>query len=299
MSDSYSGDQVPAGVRADAFSDKGASNIAKQLQLARPFVVAVCLTCLTSFSAFGQVWLKLPENVTDPAGGRLLAATGSRFRDAPLNWRSLGLVPPPNNGIATLAREGMDGNGVSSPLLSSSNFSIRFAAFSLAPPNKAWASLNVTRVAGFNQTRANERVPAATHNSDTLTWHGITLYGTYDIGIGWVSHGLPQSPYNYGSSSLVNRNAAGSRFLVEPNNLSQTGVGVEGTEKFAPGWAVVFNASTGINPHSGQLANASASFIKDNGLPRADYSEALDGVRAGQPLNDEYFGEFRPRCSAH
>jgi len=290
ISDSYSGDQVPAGVRADAFFDKGASNIAKQLQLARPFVVAVCLTCLTSFSAFGQVWSKLPENVTDPAGGRLLAATGSRFRDAPLNWRSLGLVPPPNNGIATLAREGIDGNGVSSPLLSSSNFSIRFAAFSLAPPNKAWASLNVTRMAGFNQTRANERVPAATYNSDTLTWHGITLYGTYDIGIGWVSHGLPQSPYNYGSSSLVNRNAAGSRFLVEPNNLSQTGVGVEGTEKFAPGWAVVFNASTGINPQSGQLANASASFIKDNGLPRADYSEALDGVRAGQPLNDEYFG---------
>src|ERR1700752_3679403 len=140
MSDSYSGDQVPAGVRADAFFDKGASNIAKQLQLARPFVVAVCLTCLTSFSAFGQVWSKLPEkNVTDPAGGRLLAATGSMFRGAPRDWRSFGLVPPPNNGIASLAREGMDGNGVSSPLLSSSNFSIRFAAFPLAPPNKAWA----------------------------------------------------------------------------------------------------------------------------------------------------------------
>ncbi len=24
-----------------------------------------------------------------------------------------------------------------------------------------------------------------------LTWHGITLYGTYDVGVGWVSHGLP------------------------------------------------------------------------------------------------------------
>ena len=25
----------------------------------------------------------------------------------------------------------------------------------------------------------------------TLTWHGITLYGAYDVGVGWVSHGLP------------------------------------------------------------------------------------------------------------
>ena len=22
-----------------------------------------------------------------------------------------------------------------------------------------------------------------------LSWHGVTLYGAYDIGVGWVSHG--------------------------------------------------------------------------------------------------------------
>ena len=30
-----------------------------------------------------------------------------------------------------------------------------------------------------------------------LTWHGITLYGAYDAGIGGVSHGLPENGYNY------------------------------------------------------------------------------------------------------
>src|SRR5580698_8880023 len=30
-----------------------------------------------------------------------------------------------------------------------------------------------------------------------LTWHGITLYGAYDVGVGWVSHGLPENGYNY------------------------------------------------------------------------------------------------------
>jgi predicted porin len=116
------------------------------------------------------------------------------------------------------------------------------------------------------------------------------VYGAYDVGVGWVSHGLPQSPYNYEGSSLVNRNANHSRWLVEPNNLQQTGLGVRGKEQFSPGWFVVFNASTGINPQSGQLANASRTDIDDNGLPRSAYSEAIDGARAGQPLNDEYYG---------
>src|SRR5580698_702888 len=123
-----------------------------------------------------------------------------------------------------------------------------------------------------------------------LTWHGITLYGAYDIGVGWVSHGLPENGYNYEGESLVNRNAAGSRFVLAPNNLQQTGLGVRGKEEFIHGWSVVFNASTGINPQSGLLANASATNTADNGLPRASYSEAIDGARAGQPFNDEFYG---------
>src|SRR5271165_6729636 len=81
-----------------------------------------------------------------------------------------------------------------------------------------------------------------------LTWHGITLYGAYDVGVGWVSHGLPENGYNYEGESLVNRNGYQHRFLVAPNNLQQTGVGIRGKEEFRPGWSVVFNASTGLDP---------------------------------------------------
>ena len=123
-----------------------------------------------------------------------------------------------------------------------------------------------------------------------LTWHGITLYGAYDVGVGWVSHGLPENGYNYEGESLVNRNGNQSRFIVAPNNLQQTGFGIRGKEEFMPGWSVVFNVSTGINPQSGLLANASLTDINNNGLPRASYSEAIDGARAGQPFNDEYYG---------
>jgi len=52
----------------------------------------------------------------------------------------------------------------------------------------------------------------------------------------------------------------------------------------------VFNASTGINPQSGQLANMAQTNINNNGLPRGSYSFAGDGARAGQTFNDEFFG---------
>jgi predicted porin len=123
-----------------------------------------------------------------------------------------------------------------------------------------------------------------------LTWHGITLFGAYDIGVGWVSHGLPENGSNYEGESLVNRNGNQSRFLIAPNNLQQTGLGIKAKEEFMHDWFVVFNASTGINPQSGQLANLAVTNINNNGLPRGSYSFAGDGARAGQTFNDEFFG---------
>ena len=128
------------------------------------------------------------------------------------------------------------------------------------------------------------------HTDCALTWHGITLYGTYDVGAGWVSHGLPESPYNYEGESLVNRNGNHPQFLLAPNNLSQSGLGIRAKVEFAQDWFVVFNASTGINPQSGQLANLAATNVANNGLPRSSYSFAGDGSRAGQTFNDEFQG---------
>ena len=137
------------------------------------------------------------------------------------------------------------------------------------------------------------------HTDCPLTWHGITLYGTYDIGVGWVSHGMPESPYNYEGESLVNRNGNHPQWLIAPNNLSQSGLGIRGRLEFMQDWFVVFNASTGINPQSAQLANMAATNVANNGLPRASYSFAGDGARAGQTFNDEFRAVYRPSSSAH
>ena len=124
----------------------------------------------------------------------------------------------------------------------------------------------------------------------TLTWYGITVYGAYDIGVGWVSHGLPENGYNYEGESLVNRNGNHSQFLIAQNNLSQSGLGLRVREEFLPDWSVVLNASTGINPQSGQLANMAATNTSNAGLPRSSYSFVGDGARAGQTFNDEFYG---------
>jgi predicted porin len=123
----------------------------------------------------------------------------------------------------------------------------------------------------------------------SLTWHGITLYGTYDVGVGWVSHGEPENGYNYEGETLINRNGNRSQFLIAPNNLSQTSLGVRGREGLLPGWWGVFNASTGINPQSGDLASTLATDALNNGLPRSSYSATVDGARAGQIFNDELY----------
>jgi predicted porin len=162
-----------------------------------------------------------------------------------------------------------------------------------------WGRESLSGGAEIGQAQAAGQAPAqpqtsepatAPQASDALTWHGITLYGAYDVGFGWVSHGLPENGYNYEGESLVNRNGYKHRFLIAPNNLQQTGFGVRGKIEVAPGWFAVFNASTGINPQSGLLANASRTDIINNGLPRSSYSIAIDGARAGQPFNDEYYG---------
>ncbi|HEY0749147.1 MAG TPA: porin [Steroidobacteraceae bacterium] len=129
-----------------------------------------------------------------------------------------------------------------------------------------------------------------------LTWHGITLYGAYDVGVGWVSHGLPENGYNYEGESLINRNGNHPQFLIAPNNLSQSGLGIKAKIQVLDDWSVVFNASTGINPQSGQLANMAATNTTNNGLPRSSYSVTGDGARAGQAINDEFYGGM---SSAH
>ena len=86
--------------------------------------------------------------------------------------------------------------------------------------------------------------------------------------------------------------------LIAPNNLSQTGLGIRGKEEFVQGWSVVFNASTGINPQSGQLANWQPPTSPTTAFPgRAIRSPATARARVN-PSTTNSTAVYRPSSSA-
>ena len=116
-------------------------------------------------------------------------------------------------------------------------FEIRAAKQGFADETRTGISLAVGQEAAVDikMQRSTPDACASGHEfattDCTLTWHGITLYGAYDVGVGWVSHGLPENGHNYEGESLVNRNGYQHRFLIAPNNLQQTGLGIRGKEE--------------------------------------------------------------------
>ena len=259
---------------------------AAALLLAQPFLLLLWLA-VGAFPAWAQTGASLSGVVTDQ--------TGATLPDVAVTIKNVD-----TGTTRTIATDG--GGHYHASSLPPGRFEIRAAKQGFADETRTGISLAVGQEAtvDIKMQRSTPDACASGHEfattDCTLTWHGITLYGAYDVGVGWVSHGLPENGYNYEGESLVNRNGYQHRFLIAPNNLQQTGLGIRGKEEFLPGWSVVFNASTGINPQSGLLANASATDTVNNGLPRSSYSEAIDGARAGQPFNDEYYAGI---SSAH
>jgi predicted porin len=253
---------------------------AGSLPLAQPFLLLLWLV-MGVFPAWAQTGASLSGMVTDQTGAVLIDVTVTIKNVA-------------TGDTHTIVTDGAGHFQASG--LPAGRFAIRAAKQGFADETRTGISLAIGQdtTVDIKMQRSTPDTCTSGHEFATtdcaLSWHGITVYGAYDVGVGWVSHGLPENGYNYEGESLVNRNANQSRFLVAPNNLQQTGFGVRGKEEFLPGWSVVFNVSTGINPQSGLLANASATQIANNGLPRASYSYAIDGARAGQPFNDEYYG---------
>ncbi|MGA7441128.1 MAG: TonB-dependent receptor, partial [Candidatus Sulfotelmatobacter sp.] len=248
--------------------------------------VGILLSSTLSFPQ-AQMGASLSGVVTDQ--------TGAALRDVAVTIKNVD-----TGATRTIATDG--GGHYQASGLRPGHFEIRAAKPGFADETRMGIGLAVGQDAAVDikMQRSTPDACASGHEfattDCTLTWHGITLYGAYDVGVGWVNHGLPENAVNYEGESLVNRNGYQHRFLIAPNNLSQTSLGIRGKEEFLPGWFVVFNASTGINPQSGQLANASATDTANNGLPRSSYSEAIDGARAGQTLNDEFYGGI---SSAH
>src|SRR5512141_1357249 len=70
---------------------------------------------------------------------------------------------------------------------------------------------------------------AAAADDSSLTWNGITLYGTVDIGIAYQNHGSPLSQDFYPTLNyMVASNSNKSITTVASSGLSQSKIGIRG-----------------------------------------------------------------------
>jgi predicted porin len=146
-------------------------------------------------------------------------------------------------------------------------------------------------------------VKAKPVESDDLCWHGVCLYGNFDMGVDWIQHSSPFNAmvggpllYVVGSNSQVPSYAG-----VAVNQMSTSFIGLRGKQEIGDNLYAVFNLQTLFNPASGMNANGIGSLVQNNGLntagsPFANLANGYgDSSKSGQMFNNvAYFGVSSP-----
>ena len=151
-------------------------------------------------------------------------------------------------------------------------------------------------------------VKAAPAESDDICWHGVCLYGNFDMGVDWIQHSSPFNAmvggpllYVVGSNSALPSYAG-----VAVNQMSTSFIGLRGKQEIGDQLYAVFNLQTLFNPASGMNANGIGSLVQNNGLNQTaatlgqgalgNLANAFgDSSKSGQMFNNvAYFGVSSP-----
>jgi predicted porin len=154
----------------------------------------------------------------------------------------------------------------------------------------AWVLL-LSSLAAAIPARAQQKTGPGITGEDSLTWHGITLYGVIDIGIQYDTHSAPFTPYRPSASgNIVRQNSQQSVIGLTPSNMGQSRVGLQGTEALNDDWSAVFQIETFFNPQSGEIADSLKSLAVNNGRSVATQTVGVDGSSAGQAFQTAWLG---------
>jgi predicted porin len=155
----------------------------------------------------------------------------------------------------------------------------------------AWYGVLLGALSALVPAVAQQKTGPGISGDDSLTWHGITLYGVVDIGLQYDTHSAPFTPYRPAASgNIVRSNDYDSPVGLTPSNMGQSRVGLQGFEPLNDDWAAVFQLESFFNPQSGELANSLKSLAVNNGRPLTSQSIGVDGSSAGQLLQTAYVG---------
>jgi predicted porin len=119
-----------------------------------------------------------------------------------------------------------------------------------------------------------------------LTWRGITVYGTVDMGVGWQSHGAPFDPQSaFGASYMIQKMNRSLMWSLSPNALTNSTIGIKGTEPIGGNFSFVFAVDAGFDPYSLRFSNGPGSVNGNAGVPQNQATAYSDSSRAGQWYN--------------
>ncbi len=113
------------------------------------------------------------------------------------------------------------------------------------------------------------------------------------MGAGYQTHGVPfNDVYQNGVEELISKNSNGRRYVLVPNGLGQSFIGVKGEEPIVGGWSLVFNLQNGFDPYTLQRANGPKSLVQNNATPLDAQTANGDSSRAGQVFNTVAYAGF-------
>jgi predicted porin len=140
-------------------------------------------------------------------------------------------------------------------------------------------------------TLAQQKTGPGITGDDSLTWHGITLYGVIDIGLQYDTHGAPFTPYRPSASgNIVRQNSDQSVTGLTPSNMGQSRIGLQGIEALNDAWSAIFQAEAFFNPQSGEIADSLKSLTVNNGRSLTNQTVGVDGSSAGQAFQTAFVG---------
>jgi predicted porin len=157
-------------------------------------------------------------------------------------------------------------------------------------------TLTATLLAAGSAAQAGTTSSPAPTTDESLTWHGITLYGIVDMDFQYETHGAPFSNYFIsGGSDIVQKNSNNAVSGFTSNGMSQSRIGLQGKEPLNFfDWSGVFKVETYFNPASGQITDALKSVAQNNGRALNAQSTNIDSSIAGQPFEQAFVGVSSP-----
>ncbi len=173
------------------------------------------------------------------------------------------------------------------------------SAAALGELRLGWCALILSALTATAPAVAQQKTGPGVPADDSLTWHGITLYGVVDLGLQYDTHSAPFTPYRPSASgNIVRQNSYQSVTGITPSNMGQSRVGLQGTEPLNEEWAAVFQVESFFNPQSGQIADSLKSLTVNNGRSLTTQNVGVDGSSAGQAFQTAFVGLQSTRFGA-